>query len=169
MRYEISIIPKLLADNSTKIHDSRPNLPNFIDTYIFPGGYLPTTNLILQSIHSGSHGRLEIRTVQSIGPHYAKTLRSWREKFQANWESEIKPMLLLKNMGDERKRISEASDSERQKKLEWEVGVLKRKWEVRCKLIQFRPYPKFWHSLADNILLYSITFPIASLVSVRVS
>jgi cyclopropane-fatty-acyl-phospholipid synthase len=139
MRYDLLSLyaPKLSANDYPEIHDSRPNIPNFIDTYIFPGGYLPTASILLQSIHSGSSGMLEIRTVESIGPHYAKTLRSWRENFQANWERDIKPRLLQQKMDDGKKGADGASQAERQKKLEWELGVLKRKWEVRFSLFVF--------------------------------
>ncbi|KAL7810244.1 Mycolic acid cyclopropane synthetase domain-containing protein [Trichoderma aethiopicum] len=60
---------------------------NFIDRYIFPGGYLPSINQLLTSIHNGSRGELEVETVQSIGPHYIRTLQCWRENFEANWET----------------------------------------------------------------------------------
>ena len=73
--------------------------------------------------------------MQSIGPHYAKTLATWRKNFQTNWETEIKPMILREKMADEEKRTGGAPDAEGQKRLEWEAGVLRRKWEVRPQLI----------------------------------
>lgn len=30
---------------------------------------------------------LEVETVQSIGPHYVQTLQSWKDNFDANWDS----------------------------------------------------------------------------------
>ncbi|PTB68462.1 cyclopropane-fatty-acyl-phospholipid synthase [Trichoderma citrinoviride] len=69
---------------------------NFIDRYIFPGGYLPSINQLLTSIHNGSQGHLEVETVQSIGPHYIRTLQCWRENFDANWES-IRQDFVAKN------------------------------------------------------------------------
>jgi cyclopropane-fatty-acyl-phospholipid synthase len=60
---------------------------NFIDRYIFPGGYLPNINQLLASIHNGSRGGLEVESVQSIGPHYIRTLQCWRENFDTNWET----------------------------------------------------------------------------------
>ncbi|KAH8800334.1 cyclopropane-fatty-acyl-phospholipid synthase [Xylogone sp. PMI_703] len=115
--------------NVNSFHDNRPEIPNFINYYIFPGGYLPTTHFILDSIHSGSHGSLETRTVQSIGPHYAKTLRLWREKFQANWENEIKPLLLQRKREDRSSKRRGETEKEREMRFEWEMGVFKRKWE----------------------------------------
>ncbi|KAF2186649.1 cyclopropane-fatty-acyl-phospholipid synthase [Zopfia rhizophila CBS 207.26] len=70
-----------------KLHNFRANADNFIDRYIFPGGYLPSINGLLASINAGSKGNLEVETVESIGPHYIKTLRLWGEKFDENWAS----------------------------------------------------------------------------------
>ncbi|KAI4090589.1 MAG: hypothetical protein LQ344_004636 [Seirophora lacunosa] len=74
---------------------------DFIRRYIFPGGHLPTKTLLLESIRSGSsHGhspRLIPESVENIGPHYAKTLRCWRENFMKNFESVIKPALLAEH------------------------------------------------------------------------
>lgn len=50
-------------------------------------------------------------------------------------------MILQKRMADEEKREGEPPSAERQKTLEWEAGVLKRKWEVRLKLIHFHLCP----------------------------
>lgn len=60
-------------------------MDNFLDRYIFPGGYLASVARLLNAIEVGSKGDLEIECVQSIGPHYIKTLRSWRENFLRNW------------------------------------------------------------------------------------
>lgn len=135
---------------------------------------MPTTSILLQSIHSGSSGMLEIRTVESIGPHYAKTLRSWRENFQANWERDIKPRLLQQKMDDGKRGADGASQAERQKKLEWKLGVLKRKWEVRFSLFRFcvsknSKIATVGQCTANNFLIYSITFRTVSLASARVS
>ena len=69
------------------MHDNRANLDNFIDRYIFPGGYLPSISRLVDAVDKGSKGTLELESVQSIGPHYAKALRLWREKFLGNWEA----------------------------------------------------------------------------------
>ncbi|KAJ2978735.1 hypothetical protein NQ176_g3654 [Zarea fungicola] len=67
------------------IRNSTPDVDTFIDRYVFPGGYLPTVSQLLSAIDVGSQGTLEVETVQSIGPHYIKTLRCWRENFIRNW------------------------------------------------------------------------------------
>ncbi|TAQ87489.1 hypothetical protein B7494_g4190 [Chlorociboria aeruginascens] len=66
-------------------HDNRPTIDTFIDIYIFPGGYLPSVPVLLDAIHTGSRAKLEVSTMKSIGLHYVKALRLWRENFERNW------------------------------------------------------------------------------------
>ena len=61
------------------------NTHTWIQKYIFPGGMLPSTEAIL-----GITGRqTTLRTVDmfSLRPHYAETLRLWRERFSARHEA----------------------------------------------------------------------------------
>jgi cyclopropane-fatty-acyl-phospholipid synthase len=51
---------------------------NWIQTYIFPGGLLPSLAAIERSLHPT---RLLIRRVDDIAPHYVRTLAMWRERF----------------------------------------------------------------------------------------
>ncbi len=55
---------------------------SFINTYIFPGGCLPS----LQAVSSSVARRTDLRAVhlEDISGHYAETLRHWRERFAAN-------------------------------------------------------------------------------------
>jgi len=55
---------------------------SFINTYIFPGGCLPS----LRAVSSSVARRTDMRTVhlEDISGHYAETLRRWRERFEAN-------------------------------------------------------------------------------------
>jgi len=55
----------------------------FINAFVFPGGTLPSTLAIERSIAS----RTDLRTValDDITPHYARTLRCWRERFHDAW------------------------------------------------------------------------------------
>ncbi|KAL7925969.1 Mycolic acid cyclopropane synthetase domain-containing protein [Trichoderma austrokoningii] len=81
---------RMVIQGITKINSlnaSGQALGDFLYHYIFPGGYLPTINQLLTSIHDGSDGKLEVETVQSIGPHYVHTLQSWNDNFEANWDS----------------------------------------------------------------------------------
>ena len=51
---------------------------DFIQRHIFPGGMLPTVDLIRR--HADAHG-LTFETVHRFGHDYARTLRLWRERF----------------------------------------------------------------------------------------
>ena len=51
---------------------------NWIQKYIFPGGMLPSVAELERSLRSTS---LILTGVDDIGPHYAMTLRRWREAF----------------------------------------------------------------------------------------
>ncbi len=55
------------------------NTYTWIQKYIFPGGLLPSVEAII----GATEGHTQLRTVEmmSIGPHYAETLRLWRERF----------------------------------------------------------------------------------------
>ncbi|KAF7317488.1 CFS1-like protein [Mycena kentingensis (nom. inval.)] len=54
---------------------------------VFPGGYLPSLNYLVQTLTTASSGRLIVDSVHNIGPHYARTLREWKRRFLANWDS----------------------------------------------------------------------------------
>ncbi|MEZ5478991.1 MAG: cyclopropane-fatty-acyl-phospholipid synthase family protein [Thiolinea sp.] len=56
---------------------------DFIQRYIFPGGCLPSVEAIARTLTRATD--LRIYHLDDIGPHYARTLRLWRERFQANW------------------------------------------------------------------------------------
>ncbi|PYC84731.1 SAM-dependent methyltransferase [Streptomyces tateyamensis] len=47
--------------------------------YIFPGGQIPSTEAIRQA--TARHTSLRVAACDSFGPHYAQTLRLWRERF----------------------------------------------------------------------------------------
>jgi cyclopropane-fatty-acyl-phospholipid synthase len=57
---------------------------DFIQRYIFPGGCLPSIAALSDSIARKTDMR--IFHLEDIGPHYATTLRHWRERFFANIE-----------------------------------------------------------------------------------
>ena len=54
----------------------------WIQKYIFPGGLLPSLTAIENSLESRT--RLRITDRADFGPHYAETLRIWRDRFQAS-------------------------------------------------------------------------------------
>ncbi|HEX3264430.1 MAG TPA: cyclopropane-fatty-acyl-phospholipid synthase family protein, partial [Candidatus Limnocylindrales bacterium] len=51
---------------------------NWIQTYIFPGGLLPSLAAIERALH---RTHLLIRQVEDIAPHYVRTLATWRRSF----------------------------------------------------------------------------------------
>jgi cyclopropane-fatty-acyl-phospholipid synthase len=53
---------------------------NWIQTYIFPGGLLPSLAEIERALH---RTHLLIRRVEDIAPHYVRTLQAWRANFFA--------------------------------------------------------------------------------------
>ena len=56
---------------------------DFIQKYIFPGGFLPSKNSLVE--HAKKTG-LEFNQCNSYGAHYGNTLKIWREKFFKSWE-----------------------------------------------------------------------------------
>jgi cyclopropane-fatty-acyl-phospholipid synthase len=52
---------------------------DFIQRYIFPGGFIPSVTAMLSSITKSSDMR--IFHLEDIGAHYARTLQCWRESF----------------------------------------------------------------------------------------
>jgi cyclopropane-fatty-acyl-phospholipid synthase len=55
---------------------------DFIQRYIFPGGMLPTRQLMQ---HHANAAGLEFETVHTFGASYARTLAEWRQRFHAGW------------------------------------------------------------------------------------
>jgi cyclopropane-fatty-acyl-phospholipid synthase len=54
---------------------------DFVKKYIFPGGALASLQGITAALKR--HTDLRIDWLRDIGPHYARTLRCWRERFMA--------------------------------------------------------------------------------------
>ncbi|KIP09025.1 hypothetical protein PHLGIDRAFT_87325 [Phlebiopsis gigantea 11061_1 CR5-6] len=52
---------------------------------LFPGGILPTVTHLTDAIVTGSSQRLLVESVENIGPHYARTLREWRRRFDSGF------------------------------------------------------------------------------------
>lgn len=55
---------------------------DFIQRYIFPGSCIPSINAICQSLAGATD--LRLFHMEDLTPHYAETLRHWRERFFAN-------------------------------------------------------------------------------------
>ena len=59
------------------------NKQDFIQKYIFPGGFLPSRNELKNYTNMNN---LEIIEYNSYAEHYANTLIIWREKFNKEWD-----------------------------------------------------------------------------------
>ena len=55
------------------------NSVDFIQKYVFPGGFLPSIAAICESV--GRTSKLSIETVEDLTPHYERTLAQWRSNF----------------------------------------------------------------------------------------
>ncbi len=63
-------------------HERLLRRPDFIKRHIFPGSHIPSVGAVAAAIARSS--RLSIESLDSIGPHYAETLRRWRVRFLEN-------------------------------------------------------------------------------------
>ncbi|NYJ05531.1 SAM-dependent methyltransferase [Petropleomorpha daqingensis] len=54
----------------------------WIHKYVFPGGIIPSVRAIEENL---ARTKLSIVESRDLGPHYARTLGLWRERFVANW------------------------------------------------------------------------------------
>ncbi|KZT18352.1 S-adenosyl-L-methionine-dependent methyltransferase [Neolentinus lepideus HHB14362 ss-1] len=66
---------------------------DFIQKYIFPGGQLPSVKTL---VNAAVGAKLNVHSIEDIGPHYARTLREWNSRFQSNFDSHIRPALRLR-------------------------------------------------------------------------
>jgi cyclopropane-fatty-acyl-phospholipid synthase len=55
---------------------------DYIQRFIFPGSFIPSVTAIAQALCAATD--MKITHLEDIGPHYATTLRAWRERFFAN-------------------------------------------------------------------------------------
>ncbi|AQK48315.1 uncharacterized protein [Zea mays] len=67
-----------------ELYDKMRMRPEFLKTYIFPGGCLPSLGRIVSAMSNAS--RLNIQHLENIGDHYYTTLMNWRDNFVANRE-----------------------------------------------------------------------------------
>jgi cyclopropane-fatty-acyl-phospholipid synthase len=56
--------------------------PDFIQKYIFPGGMLPTVQILREQIADAG---LRLVSSEQFGSSYARTLAEWADRFQAAW------------------------------------------------------------------------------------
>jgi len=65
-----------------RLFDGYRRKADFIQRYIFPGGMLPTKQILAQQAR---HAGLGFETMVEFGHDYARTLMLWRERFEAAW------------------------------------------------------------------------------------
>ena len=63
--------------------DRYKNKTDFIQKYIFPGGFLPSKNIINKYV---SENGLAIKSYDSYADHYSDTLAIWRNEFNKKWD-----------------------------------------------------------------------------------
>src|SRR5210317_546635 len=80
-------IQAITIDDS--LYDRYKNKQDFIQKYIFPGGFLPNKNTINKLV---SKNGLSVNSYISYADHYANTLAIWRDEFNKKWS-------LIKNQG----------------------------------------------------------------------
>lgn len=59
---------------------------DFIQRYVFPGGFLPSINAMTESMTR--HTGLVVRDLFDIGNDYARTLHEWRERVLRYWNTQ---------------------------------------------------------------------------------
>ena len=74
----------VIVDN---LFEESKNFVDFIKQYIFPGSCIPSITALCSAAASSSDMRLF--HLEDITPHYAKTLKKWRERFVQN-KTEVK-------------------------------------------------------------------------------
>ena len=71
-----------------KLFQRYKNNEDFIQKYIFPGGFLPSLNQIKQIT---KNNQLKLEKINSYSSDYAKTLSTWRNNFLGTWDN-ISPL-----------------------------------------------------------------------------
>ena len=80
-------IQAITIDDS--LFDRYKNKQDFIQKYIFPGGFLPSKNSLNKHV---SDNGLTIKSYESYADHYSSTLALWKNEFNKKWD-------LIKNQG----------------------------------------------------------------------
>jgi cyclopropane-fatty-acyl-phospholipid synthase len=65
-----------------QFYDQALKSVDYIQRYVFPGSFIPSVQALSKSVAKASD--LKIFHLEDIGPHYARTLRLWRERFFGN-------------------------------------------------------------------------------------
>lgn len=76
----IAVLQVITIDQSR--FESYRRRPEFIQRYIFPGGMLPTTQILEQEI---ARSGLRLTSSEHFGSSYARTLAEWHRRFLEAW------------------------------------------------------------------------------------
>ena len=64
-----------------QFYDQARRSVDFIKRFIFPGSFIPSVQVLVKSLARATD--LKLFHLEDIGPHYARTLKVWRERFLA--------------------------------------------------------------------------------------
>ena len=76
----VALIQAITIDETR--FESYRRVPDFIQRHVFPGGMLPTREIILAQAATAG---LSVVSSERFGADYATTLREWRKRFLASW------------------------------------------------------------------------------------
>ena len=65
-----------------QFYDKALKSVDYIQRFIFPGSFIPSVTAIADSVTRVTD--MKLFNLEDIGPHYAPTLKAWRERFFAN-------------------------------------------------------------------------------------
>jgi cyclopropane-fatty-acyl-phospholipid synthase len=65
-----------------QVYEAALGSVDFIQRFIFPGSFIPSVSAITDSVRRSTD--MKVFHLEDIGPHYATTLRHWRDRFFAN-------------------------------------------------------------------------------------
>jgi cyclopropane-fatty-acyl-phospholipid synthase len=72
-----------------QFYDQARRSVDFIKRFIFPGSFIPSVQVLVNSLARATD--LKLSHLEDIGPHYARTLKAWRERF-LNRQAEVRAL-----------------------------------------------------------------------------
>jgi len=72
---------QVISINEDRFDSYRRN-PDFIQKYVFPGGFLPSDSAFTAAVEKSG---LVVSDIEHFGASYARTLAEWRTRFHAAW------------------------------------------------------------------------------------
>jgi cyclopropane-fatty-acyl-phospholipid synthase len=78
---------RLLNHQIARRPGPRQSRPTFISSYVFPDGELAPVGTTVSLLEEGG---FEVRDVESLREHYARTLRCWVANLEAGWEDAVR-------------------------------------------------------------------------------